>query len=336
MSNRGATLQNLMRNDDALEVMQQTVTLQREVYGPAHPTTLQTVMNMGMTQYSANRFGRAIPHFEEAYHGLLAAMGPGHGQVSLCRELLAHSLINTKRKAEAAPHQEWVFQRTLATYGLGDGRTAREALRSSACDLEAGRPGAARLTLETVLAAWRDRPNPDAEAEFAGMVHGNLGDAHAALGQLTPAADHWLDAAAHVQAFSPNDAAELAHCRARAAEFLRRSGRVVPALKLLEKAIQLCRERGIRTNESARYVFQYGQTCRDYGDVKAAEHNMKTWVTVAREGASRGIPEALDELRAIAPEMVKLYVAAGRSDEANEWRELKLPREVAPKPVPAK
>ena len=333
MSNRGATLQHLGRPDDALTVMHATVALQREVYGPKHPTTLQTVHNIGITHSSANRFERAVPFLSEALTGFTASMGPDHGTTVFCREMLAHALIRSNRKAEAAPYQSIVFRHYETTYGPGDRRTANEGLRSSACDLEAGRPAAARLTLETILAAWRDRPSPDVEAEYAGMIHGNLGDAHLALGQPALAAAHWLDAADLTQAFRPKDVAELAHCRARAGQCLLAARRVVPALTLLSDAVQACHDHRIPGNEPGRYMFHYGRACREYGDVKAAEHNMNNWVTIAKEGANRGIPEAIDELRSIAPEMVKLFVAAGKPDAAKTWRTLNLPREVAPAPA---
>jgi tetratricopeptide (TPR) repeat protein len=336
MANRGATLQNLRRFDEALAVMTETVVLEKVKHGPAHPSTLQTVLNIGMTHVSAKRPAKGLPFLEEAVNGFEVSMGPSHGTTIHAKEVLAEAYMRVNRHRAAVPYAQAVFRHNADAHGAGDARTFPDAMRLMTCWFALKRPAAALETLWAVLADWRDHPNPDVEAAHAFELHARMALAYEELGRKALAADHWLEAASCRDAPSRQARSDLAHFRLRAGTLLHELGRHAEAVPILQRAIDARFDLGDNDLTTASACFVLGVSCRELGQLDRAERNVNIFLGTLQEGINAGVIDLRGDLRAVIPHMVKLYEQKHDAKHAEYWRTFKAPREMAPRPVPAK
>jgi tetratricopeptide (TPR) repeat protein len=187
MNNLANDLGALGRYEEAVSLMQRTLELKIELYGEAHPSTLNSISNLGEFVGGLGRDAEAESLHRQALDGRTRALGLRHERTINSRERLAHALTNLGRFAEAerlaataaAQGAESLGERHLSTLLAQDTR--------SASLLGLRRTDEAEPILRRVLSILADKKKNDEDIgegdELSATVRVHLGMAVDSLGR---------------------------------------------------------------------------------------------------------------------------------------------------------
>jgi tetratricopeptide (TPR) repeat protein len=117
MNNLANDLALLQRYDEAGVMMRETLALKLELYGAAHPTTLNSVSSLADLNGVLGKDAEAEALHRQALDGRIRALGPDHARTLQSSEGLAATLVNLGRYAEAERMAAAAATRAAATLG---------------------------------------------------------------------------------------------------------------------------------------------------------------------------------------------------------------------------
>lgn len=166
-SNVAASLADFKRYDEAIPLFEKALAIVEKRLGVEHPSYSETLLSMGVTLGLAGRLPEAEATLRRAKNLSARVLGPGHTQTNRAADLLARTLIERHRYAEAAAELAPVIQ-------------AFESPDAERTDLA--------VALEDVANAWWPlgrHAEAIAAAKRARAIHRERKDA-------TPVLDAWL------------------------------------------------------------------------------------------------------------------------------------------------
>ena len=92
-----------------MQLLEDSYELQRTTQGPTHPSTLRSLMNLGMLHTNEDRFEVADRLLREAVTGFSERYGPDHPEALNAESVLAGNLLSQERLEEALE----IAQRTV-------------------------------------------------------------------------------------------------------------------------------------------------------------------------------------------------------------------------------
>ena len=173
-----------------------------EIYGAAHPSTLNSVSNLADLDNAIGHDAEAEPLHRQALDGRLRALGPDHERTLNSQQALAATLVNLGRHAEAERFASEAATRGAAT--LGDKHMATlSAQVTRARALEGlGRTAEAETLLRQQLSILADKKAKGEDiGEGDALTHEArvwLAMALASLGRWSEAEVLLLDAVPHL------------------------------------------------------------------------------------------------------------------------------------------
>ena len=321
MNNLALSYQEAGRNDEAIKLREEVLTLDRKVLGPEHPDTLSAMHNLAIAYFDSGRKDEALKLREEVLTLRRNVNGPEHPDTLKAMATLALSYFDAGRKDEALKLREEVL--TLDRKVLGpehpDTLKAMDNLALSYSD--AGRKDEAIKLQEEVLTLDRKLLGP--EHPYTLLVMDDLALSYSASGRKDEAIKLQEEVLTLRRKVLGPEHPDTLMAMNNLAITYKDAGRNEEALKLFEGVLAVALKRNPNSPASAEAYAQLGFTldAMGHGDeaIKSWEQavriapdlaNVQYWLGKALVDRQR-YAEALPALRAAQ----KLYPNGDRSRE---------------------
>jgi eukaryotic-like serine/threonine-protein kinase len=185
---------------EMLAVASEGLRIQRATLGDTHPSTLNSLQNVGWAHVQMEEFAAAVPPLRESLAGKNVQYGPEDGQTVMTRATLGRALAASGHAAEGKAEMDHAI---ASAEGLADpdhnllGESLEKRIRAA---LDLGEPAQALPLLDRLAAVVAKLPGTD--HYWTGRVDAFRGEALLALNR-TDEAVAALDAAARALATSP-------------------------------------------------------------------------------------------------------------------------------------
>jgi tetratricopeptide (TPR) repeat protein len=181
----GDALRGSNRAEAALEHYDQGMALWRSVLGDDHPRLAVPTIGRASALSKLGRNEEAVEGYRSAIEALQRGFGADHPNVGAAQVNLGISLKNLGRFDEAEVATREALRITIAGYGENHLKVAHRRDALGRLLTAAGRPAEALVEHERALAIFTEGLPPDHPDRI--LVHTNIGDAHRAHGDLSPA-----------------------------------------------------------------------------------------------------------------------------------------------------
>ena len=311
-NNLAGALSGLGRLEESLELREATLEAQRRTLGEEHPQTLLSLNNLATLLQRLGRFEEAEAAFLDDIALREQVLGPDHPDTFTALENLSGLRLAQRRYAESIELSERVLAGRKSVLGPEHPAVARTLYNLGIASNATGRPEAAREWFEETITVASAADAIDV-ASFARMQLAEL--SHLAGDELGALASY-LDAVETRRAFGIEDTS--------VADWLFEAGRCAHRLEDHEEAARLFGEAvelqrallGSDHTLTLRSLVQQTLVLQAAGRFEEAEERALEVHDrfLAREGPGASEVEQARDL------LVRLYVAWGRTEEAEVWQ----------------
>jgi tetratricopeptide (TPR) repeat protein len=290
---------------------------QREAkLGADHPDTLRAVVNLAMAYRLVGRFPAAVAMLEGGVKRMQSQLGADHPTTLSAMISLANAYQDVGRTAAATPLFESVLELRQKKLGPEHPLTLNSMRSLGIVYRRTNRPADALPLFEKALAVrlkQQGKENPDTLVEMS-----KVGDALADLGRAEEAIPLYQEALEQLRTVvGPEHAYTLLVTSNLAIEY-RNAGRLADALPLLERVLEA---------KQKKQGLEHPDTVRTLGSLAITETKLEKWSAAeqhflsAWEAMESFPPELRTQFRGgLGPEIVAMYEAWGKSEEAAVWQ----------------
>jgi len=345
--------------DLAIQQYERALALLRQVHGPDHPDTLETMNNLAMAYLDTGRLADALVLLEEALKTSRAKLGPDQTLTLVSMGNLAHAYTQAGRLADALPLHEEALKRIEAQFGPDHMHTLTALNNLANAYRSAGRLAEALPLFEQTLNRLRKAIGPNHPSTLLAM--NNLALAYGDSGRVADAIPLHEEALKLSKAQLEPDHPDMLFAMNCLADAYRQAGRFALAESLHKETLKR-RQAKLGPNDPST-LQSTNSLAEDYLDIKPAEaepllrqsmaiRNMKfpdDWSTfdtrsllgaslVGQKRYAEAEPLVIDGYEAMkareakippnskarlskaGARIVQLYEAWGKKEKAEEWR----------------
>jgi tetratricopeptide (TPR) repeat protein len=164
MSNLAGCYNELNRNTEALQLIEEALPLQKAKLGPEHPDTLRSIATLASIYASLSRHAEALQLREQTLQVRQATLGPDHPSTIASMSAVASSYDRLDRRADALKLTEEILALRKAKLGPDHPDTLKSMSHLAACYWLMNRDAEAVTLNEKTLQLLKAKLGPDHRA----------------------------------------------------------------------------------------------------------------------------------------------------------------------------
>ena len=306
------------RSGDAIELLDDALRRSRETLGAAHPTTLAAMNNLAGAYEDAVRLSDALALYEESLGHAREKLGADHPNTLNIISNYARALALMTRFDEALSLFEEVLRKTRARWGAGHPETLSAMRELAAGHYVAGQLELAVALHEQVLPARREKFGDQHPATIQSL--NDLSIAYRDAGQPEKALPMAEAALAAFRQTAGDDHPLTLRAMANLGMLQRDLGRLEAAEAMLCDCLARVDAAGVDAWQMCDARVFLGGVLREQRRFDEAEPLLVAGYEGLVARAERIPPNERDRIALAQKQLVKLYEAWGKPDEAARWR----------------